>query len=193
MLSRFRNDHVQNAILQICLDTVLIHQRRKREGTMKLSHGPLRNPIFWQLLMPFLMPFVMRNLTRLVCLASRFRRIVFSGGFVTGGRVGHFTSYAALSSLGTFRGIVALDTAFDDYCVRVGEADVNVFLLDAGELALELIGFLVFTNVELGREGANGVRISVLGTLCVDVVEKLEDGMGVAIREAWKERHDSFV
>jgi len=47
--------------------------------------------------------------------------------------------------------------------VRVGEAEVDVLLLDAGELALELVGFGVLAHVEFGGEGADGVGEAVFG------------------------------
>ncbi len=46
----------------------------------------------------------------------------------------------------------AFDTAADVQRVRVGELDINVLLVHAGKLTVELKGILKLANVELGLE-----------------------------------------
>lgn len=69
---------------------------------------------------------------------------------------------------------------------------MDVFLLDAGELALELVGFGVFAHVEFRGEGADGIGEAVFGILGAVVVEELEEG-DVVVGEAGEEGHGLFV
>lgn len=87
-------------------------------------------------------------------------------------------------------GVGALGVAADGDGLDVGELDLDVLLVDAGQLAVQLIGVLDLLDVELGGEGfqdvAAGPRLGcVLGALRVllEVVEEAEERMeGGAVR-----------
>ncbi len=70
----------------------------------------------------------------------------------------------------------------------VGEFDVDVFLVDAGQFALELVGFFVLADVEFGVEGADGGGDAAAAALGV-VIEETEEWSDVVVWEAWEERH----
>ena len=110
-------------------------------------------------------------------------------------RISHITRDAAAGLVGTLRGILALGAALDDEGMGVGELNVNVFLLDAGEFALEFVGVLVLADVEFGLKGADGgvggeVAVAALGGV---VVKETEEGSHVGGRIAREERHFSRV
>lgn len=69
----------------------------------------------------------------------------------------------------------------------VGEFDVDVLLIEAGQLALKLVGFFVLADVEFGVEGSNGggESAAALGV----VVEQTEEWSDVVVWEALEERH----
>lgn len=80
--------------------------------------------------------------------------------------------------------VLALGAAFDDEGVGVGELDADVFLGDAGEFAVELVGVFDFFDVEAGLEGADAGGAAVggaggLGAVDVVVVEEAEEGAEV--------------
>ena len=66
----------------------------------------------------------------------------------------------------------------------VGELDVHVFLFDAGELAMELVGVFELADVEFGLKGAD-VALAA-GAVGVVVIEEAEDGGEFGLGEAWE-------
>lgn len=79
-------------------------------------------------------------------------------------------------------GVGFLGTAFDDEGLGVGEFDLDVFLFDAGELAVEFIGVCDFLDVEFGGEGAEGssgvvvvTLRGVAGLVLLKIVEEAEE------------------
>lgn len=86
--------------------------------------------------------------------------------------------------------ISALDAAADDDGLQVAEFDVDVFLLDARELAVELVGLLRLSHVEARREGlhgatglaglARGAAATLLGEVLVPVIDEAEEATEVA-------------
>ena len=98
-----------------------------------------------------------------------------------------------LDGIGVALGALALRASFDDEGVRIGELDVHVLLIDAGQFALEFVGVFDFADVEFGLEGADGGGAAGAGAGAVDVVvvEEAEEGgeVGCVVGKAWEQRH----
>lgn len=82
-------------------------------------------------------------------------------------------------------GAGALDPAPDLEGLGVGELHVHVFLADAGQLAMELVGRLGLGHVELGSEEA-GARLAAavgagLAAVAVKVVNEAEETLEVGL------------
>ena len=71
----------------------------------------------------------------------------------------------------------------------VDEFDLDVFLFDAREFAVEFPGVFLFANVEFGLEGADGAGVG--GAVGIVVVEEAEERTEVGAGYAWEERHFS--
>lgn len=71
----------------------------------------------------------------------------------------------------------ALDVAADAEGLWVDELDVNVFLLDAGEFAVEFVAGFYFFDVEFGLEGfeGGGRSVSAAAVVRVEFVEEAEE------------------
>lgn len=96
---------------------------------------------------------------------------------------------------------VALGAALDGQGLRIGELDVDVLLVDAGEFAVQLVRILTLLDVKAGLEGADslvegGTEAAAHGVVGV-VVEKAEERCelarewGRAWAEGSEERHVS--
>ena len=113
--------------------------------------------------------------------------VVFDSGFVVCG-FSHIASDTATGLLSSIGRVLALDTAFDDQRVGVGELNVDVFLFNAGKFAVQLVGVFVLADIELGLESTYG-RVEAASTLGGVVVEETEERVDVVVGEACEERH----
>ena len=156
LVARSLGDHdAEDPILQARLDRILVHARGEAERAMELANRALRDPVLGTTNLPLSFPLRSNNLPSPSLLPLVFF-VVLHSRFMALPRIRHVTRDASVGFIGPFGGILALGAAFDDQRMRVGELDVHVFLLDAGQLALELVGGLVFAYVEFGLEGADG-------------------------------------
>lgn len=105
-------------------------------------------------------------------------------------------------------GVVALNTAPDHNGLRVGELDLNVVTINAGELAVQLVCLLGFADIELGTESAGGLSMTTaaglrgaalnLATVGVKVIEEAEEVGEAGVRAVGavdttrEERHFGF-
>ena len=163
-LQFLRHRHFQDPILQTGPDAILVDLAREAEAALKVPDGAFTDPVFI-LGGIFAAGFDfraarLRLLLRLDLFVSASGglggRFVFGGGFVvaaagaTGvGLDGFFVALVGIAGVDEFM----LGMAFDDERVFLDELNVNVFLLDSREFAVELKGCIVFAYVELGREG----------------------------------------
>ena len=182
--------HAQDAVLQARLDRILIDAGGEAECTMEFPDRALRDPVLGaaNTFLPLLLALLRNHLSALLHLLGG---LVLHRRLVALARIGHVPRDASVGFVGSFGGILALGAAFDDEGVGVGELDVHVLLLDAGEFALEFIGGLVLADVEFGLEGADGgvggegAGVAVGGV----VVEEAEEGSHFGVGEAGEERH----
>ena len=184
-------DHdAQDTILEVSLDGVLVDTRGEAESAMELPNRTLGNPVLGAMLLISLSGSTL--LDSLSILFGILGGLVLNGSFVALASVGHIASDAATGLVRAFGGVFALDTALDDESVGIGEFDVDVLLVETGEFALELVGFFVLADIELGLEGADG-GIGGERAVVVVVVKKTEEWRDIARGKAWEERHCSCV
>lgn len=93
-----------------------------------------------------------------------------------------------LASFG--RRVFALDAALDHQRLRVGELDVDVLLVHAGQLAVQQVGVLGLAYVEARRPVLDR-RVAARRPVHVIVVEEAEERSEVT--SAWEERHCGSV
>jgi hypothetical protein len=193
-----RDGNAQDTVLETSLDSILIDTRREGERAMELANRALGDPVSrlgrFLLLRHFLLVGLLSDL-----------RVVVAGvcSLILDGRL----VLELLLVLAVFELLLVLTvldealwalTLFADVlvapgngqCVVVGPFDVDVFLVDAGELAVELVAFLGFLDIELGGERADALELAVdvAEGLAVVLVEEAEEGSEL-LREAWEERH----
>lgn len=82
------------------------------------------------------------------------------------------------ASWGSAGGVGALRSAANDHGLRVGELDVNVLLVDARELAVELVGVVGLADIELGLPAGDvgSATALALTRVVVKVVKEAEEG-----------------
>ena len=159
---------------------------------MEASNAPLADPVF---VLGLLLPGdsllgLLGNLGVLGGLSG----LVFDAGLVLLVLVGGLELLLLLTGFDSGRALTlfadVLVLAGDGQGVVVGPFDVDVLLVDAGELAVQLVGFLGLLDVELRGEGADALELAVdvVEGLAVVLVEEAEDGSEL-LSEAWEERH----
>lgn len=204
LLSRsLGNGNAEDTVLQAGLDVVLVDTVREAEGTVELANGALSDPELG-LRLVLLVSVVVLNLNlvvlALVVLSGRrggLGRIIFDGGLVAIVVVvldgGDAAGGGTLDGGGRgARGVGALNTTLDDEGVGISELNVHILLIDAGKLAVELVGVLDFADIELGLEGLDGGMTTAAGTVRVVIVEQAEERGEVTASElSRKERHGS--
>lgn len=227
MLLGLGNGDGQDSVVKRGLDLVRLDAGREVEGARELADAALRDPVLGlgagRLLRLLLL--------RLDCLgdgggrgglgaaarAARLR-LILDGGLVgvaaslDVGRailltaLGDGAAHVVVVTLeqaggGVAFGVGALDLAADHDGLRVGELDVHVLLLDAGQLAVQLVGCVRLPQVELGREGRDVVAAvargralgAVLRRVLVKVVDQAEEtrevGLGGRVEAGAEQRH----
>jgi len=151
--NRLGDHDTQDSILEVGLDSILVHAGGEAKSTMEFPHRALGDPVFSSVLLNFA---AFRNFADLSSLPrSTGSLFIFNASFMAG-MVRHFARDATTRRLGVVGGIFSFDATLDDESVGIGELDVDVLLFEAGELALEFVGVLVLADVEFGMEGADG-------------------------------------
>jgi len=208
--SSLRDDNAEDAVLETGLHRVLVDTGRESEGTREAAAGHLANPVAR-----------LRLLWLLLLLLGHFGGLAFGAlgcVWVGAGHLGLVLDSRLVVVLAfAFGDLALLSLAFDEASWRlaffvdvmgltldgqglwVGELDVDVLLLDARKLAMQLIGILVLRNVEFWLErakatgegrwtkatGASGGADRMVGVF----VEESEHGSELALDESWEVGH----
>ena len=100
------------------------------------------------------------------------------------------------ASVGRARGVRAFGAAADGQGLSVCELDLDIFLLDTWEFAVEFIGVVNLLDIELGVECLHDAAPMVMeiaaAAVLIEVVEKAEERgeASVIVDEgSWEERH----
>lgn len=215
----------QDAVVEVGADLVVVDAAWELEGARELADAALRDP---ELVLGKLGLGLLCGCLALLDLGDRGGRSRAAGGsgagvvldvvlnrglvglvvllFLLLGRLGdgaaHLDLFALLEEAGGRRAgsVGALHVAADDDGLRVGELDVDILLLDAGKLAVELVDVLRLPQVELGSEGLEVSSVvapvlllrSVAGIL-VEVIDETEEagevGLGRSVESRSEHRH----
>lgn len=170
----------ENPVLERSLDIILVDARREAERAVEFAVGAFSHPISGFIALLRLSDLAGasggRDLTVPAILLFVLDRDFLRLGLVAAGAV---------------RGL-AVDAAAHDQGVRVGEFNVDVFAVEAGQFAVQLVRALDFAHVEFGLEAAHGVAAGV-GSVGVVIVQKTEDGRELGGGKAWEQRHGAGV
>jgi len=153
------NHDAENAILQVCLDTIMIDIGWELERAMEAAKGALGDPVAGSIL-------AFGDAVLLGLGDGGGRLVLFRVGVVVvsilnGGLVrvvGSVSDTTGAVVIGADLGAL-LGVAGDGEGVVFGPFDVDVGLFDARELAVKFVGTLSFFDVELGIEGALGAAL----------------------------------
>ena len=173
---RFRSlsllhDDVQDAILQARCHRILVDVGWEAEAAMELANAAFRQPKVGMAAVSPLGLLVALLLSDLMVVGAL--RLVFDSRLV---------GFAIRIVVGP------LNTTLDGDGLRVGKAEVDVLLLEAWELAVQVVCIGVFVSIEPRPESTESV-ILLAGTVCVVVVEKAEERRKVGMRERLENRH----
>lgn len=196
------NTDAQDTIAQVGGDTVSLDKSREVEAPRELADAAFRDPVL--AVVSWLRNLLWLGDLGNSCNSCRWSRLfcargacclvnfIFNSGLVDSvlgwsGRflfrcIGESSAHLAVvfeeTSWWCSSGIRALNAATDEQSVRVGELDMHVFLVHAGELTVQLVGVLYFSNIKLWLEGWNMVSVTTLAILlagiAVKVVEEAE-------------------
>lgn len=179
----------EDAIVQIRDDTLLVDWSREAESARELADGALRNPELFRGLL--LLRLLVGSGDLRALLLGFFGLLVGDGGLVavvivlTVAIGDGATGCEAFNEAGgrSARGVVSLSATRDDDRLGLGELDVDVVFLDAGELTVELVAGIRLLHVEAWRKGgqvaATVSLVAALGrdlaTVVIEVVEETEE------------------
>jgi len=190
LLSLWHHD-TENAVFQRRGDCITIDISWEAERARELADAALRDPVFGLrlLLHLFLGP---RGYTGIVAVATILvllglvlvfnRRLVSRFALLGNGTTALAALNGFVSGWGAL-GVTTLSTSVNDEGLTVGKFDLDVFLLDAGKLAVEFIVVVGLFDVKLWAESPEAVAtVWVLGVgggliVVVKVVEEAEERM----------------
>lgn len=210
------HDDGQDSVAKGGADLVVVDPARELEGAGELADAALRDP---ELVLRLGLRLLLRGRLALLDLGDRGGGSGRSGGGGAGAVILDVILDRGLVRLVVvlllLRGLVALleeagwrragrvgalDAAADDDGLRVRELEVDVLLLDARKLAVQLIVVLSLPQIELGSESLNvpsvvapvWLRRSVVGVL-VEVVNEAEEAgevrLGLGVESGCEHRH----
>lgn len=203
----------QNTIVETGLDLLLVDRGGEVEGPLEMTKRALRDPESLGRLLLLLLLLVLVVLDHFgfaaILLVGRIVLILDRG--LVGTLVvllllllttlgdGGFLVALDVAGRGSTRGVGALGVAADHQGLRVGELDVDVVTIEAGELAVELVAVLGLVQVELGAHNAGvaatvGAR-SIVGTLIaldlasvvIKIAEQAEQGSEARVGDTARE------
>ncbi|ROV97667.1 hypothetical protein VSDG_04565 [Cytospora chrysosperma] len=203
----------QDAVVEVGRDGLLVDAGGEAEGARELADGALRDPELLDGLLLLLLggglgggdlggggAGLLGLLGRLVLDGGLVAHVLLVGFAALGDGAAHLG--AALDEAGgrRARGVVALGPTRDHEGLRLGELDVDVVLLDAGELTVELVGVLRLLHVEARGEGGSGAAGAMAGAglsagllgVLVEVIQEAEERGERGLRSkvgSWEERH----
>lgn len=216
MLLGLGHGDAQDAVVEVGRDGLLVDAGGEAEGARELADGALRDPELLDGLLLLLLLLggglgggdlggggagLLGLLGRLVLDGGLVARVVLFGLAALGDGAAHLG--AALDEAGgrRARGVVALGPARDHEGLRLGELDVDVVLLDAGELTVELVGVLRLLHVEARGEGGSGAAGAIAGAglgagllgVLVEVIQEAEEGGKRGLRSKVGSREERHV
>lgn len=218
MLGSLGHTDREDSVRELGRDVIGRDLAREVENPAELADAALRDPVLGVVDRAFLLLLLLAALVQLGDSSGRcglgggvgFVVIVLNSGLVRGAgaflAVGdgtaHLIALLEETSGGSTRGVGALDAAPNMEGVGVGELDGDVLLLQAGELAVKLIGILDLADIELGLEGrdvvavgaAGGAVLTALAGIVVEVLQKTEERSegGVRVVEVAGEESGHF-
>lgn len=198
MLLGLGNRDAEDAVVKRGTDCVLVDTSGEAEGARELANGALRDPVLFGrrlgLLLGLGCAWALGDLLVVGTGSSGSHRavvlvdVVFNGGVVDSSRALRLALLGEVTGDLCGRGagrVVTLNTAPDHNGLRVGELDLNVLPINAGELAVKLVCLLGLADIELGAEGAGGLGVTTaaslrgaalnLASVGVKVVEEAEE------------------
>jgi len=201
------NNNAQDTIVELGRNVVLINSSGEVEASRELAEAALCEPVLG------LISRLLLNVIVLLLVGDLSAGLVGLGLLLIldGSVVVVLVLLAALgdSALGfvaldeasgrSASSVGALSLAADEHGLRLGELDVNIRLLHAGEFTVEFVGLSGLADIELGlpvAEAAAASAISVLSALArvaVEVVKKTEErgegSVGGVVEVAGEESH----
>jgi hypothetical protein len=199
------DNNAQDTIVEFSRDVVLVYTSGEVEAARKLAEAALGEPVLGlvsKLLLNLLGLFLVGNLS--AGLVSLGLLLILDSGVmgaavflvVVGDSASGFSALDEAS--GRSAGSVgAFGLAANEHSLRLGELDVNVRLLHAGEFAVKLVGLSSLADIELGlpvakAAAASAISVGSLARVAVEVVKKTEErgegGVGV-VEVAGEESH----
>lgn len=181
---RLRNDDAENAILEAGLDIVVVDWGWEGEGAMVLANRAFSDPVATGIL---------RFLLHLLFTSGSYGRLSLLGALtlVFDGRLVRLllALNEALRWRTTLRPMFG--AAGDREGIRALPLDVDILLLDAGELAVKFIGLLGLFDIEAWLEAGyafEGVAAELASSTVV-LVQDSEHGREVRSNPTWEKRH----
>lgn len=193
------NEDTEETVLHGSFDSVVVDWLTEGEDTREGADTALRNPVLGGRLW-WLLDLLLALAALLNSCTGGFLRLILDGRLVT-------LNLLCLSTVGWFltRGVLSLDLAANVQGLGVSELDLDIFLFNAGELAVEFVAGLDLANIELGIEGASkagalGALTTITVLVGVEVVKKTEERVegwrgGVVVTGdecSWEDRHFGF-
>lgn len=205
VLLGLRHRDVEDAVLEVGSDTILINTSGEIEATSEFANASLRNPVLGLVsrlvLLGLLCDLAGGGVGSLnLLLILRLVRVLdcsLVGILVGVAALGDGTLFLRVLEVARGRRASSVDAfrlATNYHDLRVGEFDVNVVLVDSGQLAVELVSLGCLADIELGlpvRE-AGAAGAVVLAGVVVKVVKKTEErseGGSVVVELAREESH----
>lgn len=191
-----RNNNGQDTVLEVGLDILLVDSRREAEGAVEFADGAFSDPVPGGIGLPGdVGSLVGLGDGSLVLLALSALILLVLGAFVLNRRLLVLVLALALFALNETPWWLAglgtvLDAAADCEGVAVGPFDVDILLVDARQLAVELVGFLRLADIELWLECADcSLDLwDYSASNPVIVVEQTEERREL-LEAAWEQRH----
>lgn len=198
----FGDHNAEDSILHRSVDLVLVDANRETEGATELADAALRNPVFGSRLLGSVLGGGDFSASLIFTFGGAI--FVFDGRLMGLFSIGLAAFGDSTCSCGTFdkagvgsaRGIGAFRAAADCQGLSVGELDLDIFLLDTREFAVEFIGIFNLLDIELGVECLQGAAPVVMGiavaAVLIEVVEKAEERSEASVvvdEGSWEERH----
>jgi len=183
------DNDAQDTIVEFSRDVVLINTSGEVEASRELAEAALSEPVLG------LVSGLLLNLLGLLLVGDLSASLVSLGLLLVldGGVVGVLVFFAVLSDgASSFsaldeasrRGagsVGALSLASDEHGLRLGELDVDIRLLHAGEFTVEFISLSSLADIEFGlpvaeAAAASAISVGSLARVAVEVVKETEEG-----------------
>lgn len=212
MLLSFGDSDAEDTILEAGRDSIVVDTRREVEASGELADTALGEPILGMvgfILLDHLLSLLglwFRNLIVVVIGVKLGLVLILDSGVVgvlaLAARcvtaLGDGTARLGVLDEASWRStgsVGALSLAADEHGLRLGKLNLNILLLHAGELAMELVGLTSLTDIKFWLPVGKAAATSALSLtrVAVKVIEKAEEGsergVGVVVEVAREESH----